>query len=70
MGTVGQWLKKIIFLCTVLWVGLLWGQSSAEVRGRVVDAGHAPVMSALVIITAQDTLLMRAATTDEGHADG
>jgi len=65
MGTVDHWLKRTVLLWTVLWVVPLWGQSSAEVRGRVVDAGHTPVVSALVMITAQDTSLMRAATTDE-----
>ncbi|HZQ20040.1 MAG TPA: carboxypeptidase regulatory-like domain-containing protein [Terriglobales bacterium] len=42
-----------------------WSQSTTEIRGRVQDrSGHA-VSSAFVIITAQDTSLMRAATTDE-----
>jgi hypothetical protein len=41
-------------------------QSTAEVRGRVVDSAHHAVVSAFVIITAQDTSLMRAATTNEG----
>jgi len=42
-----------------------WGQSTAEVRGKVADASHKPVVSAFVIVTAQDTSLMRAATTDD-----
>ena len=42
-----------------------WGQSSAEVRGKVTDASHKPVVSAFVIITTQDTSLIRAATTDD-----
>ncbi|MBZ5654477.1 MAG: carboxypeptidase regulatory-like domain-containing protein [Acidobacteriia bacterium] len=42
-----------------------WGQSTAEVRGRVTDASHQPVVSAFVIITAPDTSFMRAATTDD-----
>ncbi|MFY9644773.1 MAG: TonB-dependent receptor [Terriglobales bacterium] len=42
-----------------------WGQSTAEVRGKVTDASHKPVVSAFVIITAQDTSLMRAASTDD-----
>jgi hypothetical protein len=41
------------------------GQNSAEVQGTVFDPAHHPVVSAFVIITAQDTSLMRAATTDE-----
>lgn len=43
----------------------LSGQSTAEVHGRVTDASHKPVVSAFVIMTAQDTSLMRAATTDD-----
>jgi len=42
-----------------------WGQNTAEVRGKVTDACHEPVVSAFVIITAQDTSFMRAATTDD-----
>ena len=42
-----------------------WGQNSAEVRGKVTDASHKPVVSAFLIITAQDTSFMRAETTDD-----
>ena len=45
-----------------------WTQSTAEVRGRVQDASHHTITSALVIISSQDTSLMRAATTDD-HGD-
>ncbi|HVO62952.1 MAG TPA: TonB-dependent receptor [Terriglobales bacterium] len=42
-----------------------WSQSTTEILGRVQDrSGHA-ITSAFVIITAQDTSLMRAATTDD-----
>ena len=43
----------------------LWSQSTAEVRGRVLDPAHHPVVSAFVMLTGRDTSLMRAATTDE-----
>ena len=42
-----------------------WGQNTAEVRGKVTDNSRQPVVSAFVIVTAQDTSLMRAATTDD-----
>ena len=42
-----------------------WSQSTAEIRGRVLDESHRPVVSAFVILTAQDTSTMRAASTDE-----
>lgn len=60
-----QWLKKTILMGTTLFALPLWGQSTAEVRGHVLDNAHHPVVSAFVIITAQDTSLMRAATTDD-----
>jgi hypothetical protein len=42
-----------------------WAQNTAELQGRVVDpAGH-PAVSAFVIISSQDTSLLRAATTDD-----
>ena len=55
---------------TVLLVACLgalpsWGQSTAEVRGKVTDASHKPVVSAFVIVTSKDTSLMRAASTDD-----
>ena len=52
-------------LCVLFSVLPVWGQSTAEVRGRVLDPSHHPVVSAFVMITAQDTLLMRAATTND-----
>ena len=45
-----------------------WGQNTAEVRGKVTDRSRQPVVSAFVIVTAQDTSLMRAATTDDAGA--
>ncbi len=51
----------VFLVCSVLGRA----QSTAEVRGRVLDPSHRPVVSALVLLTAQDTSLMRAATTDE-----
>jgi len=44
---------------------LSWPQSTAEIRGRVQDEAHGPVVSAFVLLTAEDTSLMRAATTDD-----
>ena len=57
-------------LLVLAWLGTLpsWGQSTAEVRGKVVDASHKPVVSAFVIVTSQDTSLMRAASTDDAGA--
>lgn len=51
--------------CVLFSVLPLWGQSTAEVRGRVLDPSHHPAISVFVMITAQDTSLMRAATTDD-----
>jgi hypothetical protein len=62
---VGQWLIAAVLLFILCGLLPLWGQSTAEVRGRVLDSSHHPVVSAFVIMTAQDTSLMRAATTDE-----
>jgi len=54
-----------LLICVLLGALPSWGQSTAEVRGKVTDASHHPVVSAFVIITAQDTSLMRAASTDD-----
>jgi hypothetical protein len=52
--------------CFVLFSSMLsWPQSTAEIRGRVQDEAHGPVVSAFVLLTAEDTSLMRAATTDD-----
>ncbi len=52
-------------LCVLISTLPLWGQSTAEVRGRVLDPSHHPVVSAFVMITARDTSLMRAASSDD-----
>jgi carboxypeptidase family protein len=49
----------------LIWSLLGWGQNTAEVQGRVKDPASHPVVSAFVIITSQNTALMRAATTDD-----
>jgi outer membrane receptor protein involved in Fe transport len=59
-----RWLTSALVLCALL-AFPAWGQNTAEVRGKVTDASHQPVVSAFVLITAQDTSLMRAATTDD-----
>lgn len=53
-----------MFLCALP----LWGQNTAELRGRVLDAAERPVVSAFVVITAQDASLMRAASSNESGA--
>jgi hypothetical protein len=58
------WLTNALVFCVLLALPA-WGQNTAEVRGKVRDASHKPVVSAFVILTAQDTSFMRAATTDE-----
>jgi hypothetical protein len=57
--------RKIFAILAVLWPLSSGAQSTAEVQGKVQDSAHHPVVSAFVIITAQDTSLMRAATTNE-----
>ena len=61
---MGTTIKALLLFCAVSLLPC-WGQSTAEVRGRVLDPAHHPVVSAFVMITARDTSLMRAATTDE-----
>ena len=57
---------KISFGLFVLFCCLpLRGQSTAEVRGGVLDLNHHPVVSVFIIITAHDTSLMRVSTTDD-----
>ena len=58
-------MKMYAFVFCALLAFPAWGQSTAEVRGKVTDPSHTPVVSAFVLITAQDTSLMRAATTDD-----
>ncbi len=59
-----QLLTNALVFCALLALPA-WGQNTAEVRGKVTDASHKPVVSAFVIITAQDTSFMRAASTDD-----
>jgi len=42
-----------------------WAQSTAEIRGHIENNSHHPVASAFVILTAKDTSLMRAASSDD-----
>jgi Carboxypeptidase regulatory-like domain len=57
--------RKLLALFLLAWPVSLGAQSTVEVRGRVLDPGRHPVVSAFVIITGKDTSLMRAATTNE-----
>jgi hypothetical protein len=61
-----QNLRKYFALMTLLWSLSGWGQNTAELRGRVLNPQHQPVVSAFVIIPGDDTSFMRAATTDDG----
>ncbi|HXY10467.1 MAG TPA: carboxypeptidase-like regulatory domain-containing protein [Terriglobales bacterium] len=53
----------VLFLATSL---VARAQNTAEVQGTIVDPHGHPVVSAFVIITSQNTALMRAATTNDG----
>ena len=57
--------KTAVLICVLIGTLPSWGQSTAEVRGKVTDAARKPVVSAFVIITSEDTFLMRAASTDD-----
>jgi hypothetical protein len=43
-----------------------FAQNTAEVQGKVLEPNGRPVISAFVIISSQNTVLMRAATTNDG----
>jgi hypothetical protein len=58
-------LNIVCLLCVLIFGTQGWSQSTTEVRGRVQDNARHAITSAFVIITAQDTSLMRAATTDD-----
>jgi hypothetical protein len=60
-----KWATKALVVCAAFGALFSWGQSTAEVRGKVTDASHQAVVSAFVIITAEDTSFMRAATSDD-----
>src|SRR2546423_408569 len=64
MRRIYWWLANAVVSSTFLTLPS-WGQNAAEVRGRVTDDSHKPVVSAFVVVTSEDTLLMRAATTDD-----
>jgi Carboxypeptidase regulatory-like domain len=57
-------LTKTLPLISVLSI-CAWGQNTAEVQGTVKDLANHAVISAFVVITGENTALMRAATTDE-----
>lgn len=57
-------LLKLGTLCFTICL-LATAQNTAGVAGKVVKPDGRPVVSAFVIITSQDTALMRAATTDD-----
>jgi len=48
-----------------LWAAGCWAQNTAEIRGHVENSLHQPVVSAFVILTAHETSLIRAASTDD-----
>jgi hypothetical protein len=63
-------IKKIVFL--PVWFLMLLAfssygtaQTTGDVRGKVVDVGGKPIVSAFVILTGQDTSLLRAASSDQ-----
>jgi len=60
-----NYVGKCLAACAMLGSLFLAAQNTSEIRGRVFDPTHHPVVSAFVIITAQDTSLMRAATTND-----
>lgn len=60
-----HWIAGILGLITVFASVTAQAQSTSELRGRVVDPGHHPVVSAFAVITSQDVSLMRAASSDE-----
>ena len=57
--------KSTVFIYLVAGALASWSQSTTEVRGKIEDSSQRAVSSAFVIITAQDTSLMRAATSDD-----
>ena len=54
-----------LLFCVLLGTNVAWSQSTAEIRGKVTDGSHNPVVSAFILVTGQDASLMRAATTDD-----
>src|SRR6266481_1383407 len=60
-----RWEHHALVLCTLVGALPAWGQNTAEVRGKITDATRKPVVSAFVVLTAQDTSLMRAVSSGE-----
>lgn len=56
---------KISLVCLLLTAALLNAQSTADIRGTVTDSSHKPIVSAFVIISANNGAFMRAETTDD-----
>lgn len=54
-----------LLICVLIGSNFSRGQSTAEVRGKVTDGSHQPVVSAFIIVTGQDASQIRAATTDD-----
>jgi len=57
--------RNLLVLLVTAFATAALAQNTALVRGVISDPAHAPIGSAFVIITSQDTSLMRAASTDE-----
>jgi hypothetical protein len=51
--------------CVLIGSNFSRAQSTAELRGKVTDSSHQPVVSAFIIVTGQDASQIRAATTDD-----
>ena len=56
-----------IFLMLVFSVGLVWGQTTAQIHGTILDASGAAVSGAAIKVTQTDTGVTRTATSE---ADG
>src|SRR5579864_642820 len=54
-----------LLICVLIGSNLSLAQSTAELRGKVTDGAHQPVVSAFIIVTGQDASQIRAATTDD-----
>jgi Carboxypeptidase regulatory-like domain len=62
-----RWQRLLIGATAFLGLSTIpaWAQSTADLRGKVTDAFQKPVVSAFVVVTSQDTSLMRAASTND-----
>ena len=54
-----------LLICVMTGSTLSRAQSTAELRGKVTDGSHKPVVSAFIIVTGEDASQIRAATTDD-----